>query len=116
MSPLAWVLTGAALYLSLLGAMTIGIFVLPFALVALLALLRWGNRNDSALLLSGAGFPLFYVAYLNRNGPGTVCRAIGGGGQECMEELNPWPFLLIGASLLAAGLVRFYWMRRRISA
>ena len=66
-------MVGAALSLGVLGAMTIGIFVLPFALLGLLALLKWGDdRQSSVGLISGVGLPLLYVAYPNRNGPGTV--------------------------------------------
>jgi hypothetical protein len=40
-------LVGAALAVSVLGAMTIWLFVLPFATVGLLALLKWGGNRKS---------------------------------------------------------------------
>lgn len=55
-------------------------------------------------LLTGAGLPLLYVAYLNRAGPGAVCyhTALSGG---CDQHLNPVPWLLIGLCLIAGGVL-----------
>ena len=58
-------------------------------------------------LVSGLSLPLFFVAYLNRAGPGTICRAIGAQGQECIDEWSPWPWLAIGVVLLIGGFVQF---------
>ncbi len=113
---LAWPVVGAALSLSVLGAMTIGIFVLPFSLLGLLALLKWGgNRKSSVGLISGAGLPFLYVAFLNRNGPGMVCTPYGNGGQSCEDETSPWPWLLIGAVLVLTGVLLFVRSRRAAS-
>lgn len=104
----AWPLVGAALAVSVLGAMTIGLFVLPFATAGLLALLRWGgNRKSSIGLISGVGLPFLYIALLNRGGPGMVCSSYKNGGQACTEEYSPWPFILIGAVLVAVGVILF---------
>ncbi len=104
----AWPIVGAALAVSVLGAMTIGLFVLPFATAGLLALLRWGgNRKSSVGLISGAGLPFLYISYLNRNGPGDICKPFGQGGRQCMEEWSPWPWLIIGVVLVASGVILF---------
>jgi len=109
---LAWPLIGAALSLSVLGAMTIGIYVLPFAIAGLLALRKWGgNQKSSVGLISGAGLPVLYVAYLNRQGPGMVCGPYKNGGQQCMQEYSPWPFLLVGTILFVLGLALFIRLR-----
>lgn len=109
---LAWPLIGAALALSVLGAMTIGIFVLPFALAGFFALLKWGgNRKSSVGLISGAGLPVLFIAYLNRNGPGMVCGPYKNGGQQCTQEYSPWPFLVIGAILVLLGVLLFIRLR-----
>ena len=112
---LAWPVVGAALAVSVLGALTIGIFILPFALLGLFILLKWGgDRRSSVGLISGIGLPLLYVAFLNRDGPGTICRSYGNGGQQCMEEWSPWPWFLIGSALLATGIALFVRLRRAL--
>lgn len=62
-----WPLVGAVLAVSVLGMMTIRLFILPFTLFGLYAVLKWGgNRRSSVGLISGTGLPLFFVAYENR--------------------------------------------------
>ena len=108
-------MVGAALSLSVLGALTIGAYVMPFALVGLFILLKWGGDRRSCVgLISGLGLPLLYVAFLNRDGPGTICSSYGNGGQRCVDEWSPWPWLLIGSALLATGIVLFLRLRRAV--
>jgi hypothetical protein len=106
-----WSVIGAAYALAAIGAMTIGVFVLP---LAVLATVFTGRQRRAAVglpgLVSGAAFPLLYVAYLNREGPGMVCTATRG-GQSCTDEWSPWPWLAIAAALLVAGAIVF--VRRR---
>jgi MYXO-CTERM domain-containing protein len=107
-----WFAVGAAYALALLGAMTIGVFVLPFAVVATLSIRRHRQaRVGLPGLVSGLALPLWYVAYLNRDGPGTVCSAIAG-GQSCTDEWSPWPWLALGLGLLLAGVIVFARRRR----
>ncbi len=88
-----------------------GAAALLAALVAVLVVVavRGGVRRPRAelafLALSGAGVLPLVVAWLNRDGPGDVCRAIGDAGQECTEEWSPWPWLAAGVALVAAGVV-----------
>lgn len=108
----AWPIIGAALSFSVLGAMTIGVFVFPFAIAALLALLKWGgNRKSSVGLISGVGLPLLYIAFINRSGPGMICTTFGNGGGRCDEEMSPWPWLIIGAVFVVTGVVLFIRLR-----
>jgi hypothetical protein len=110
---LGWCLAGAGLCLGVLSILTIGPFVLLLTLF-LCALLLW--RLDfgwgMAGLLSGAGVPMLYVAWLNRDGPGEVCsgdsRAI-----SCGDEWSPWPFVGVAVVLLVAGAVVFTRQRDR---
>lgn len=112
MSFLAWPLIGAGISYSVLGAMTIGLFVFPFVLTGLFAMFKWGgNRKSSVGLISGAGLPFLFLAYLNRSGPGMVCGPYKNGGQECTQEYSPWPFLIIGAIFVLLGVLMFIRIR-----
>ena len=83
----------------MLGALSIGIFVLPCALIATFYLAR---RTPSARyttgVLSGIGLPLLFVAFTNRNGPGLICA-----GDTCGQQLSPWPWLLAGVLFVLLG-------------
>jgi di/tricarboxylate transporter len=94
--------------LALLTPLTIGRFVLVAVIVALAVLLRRSGGFDAGVtgLLSGAGLLMVYIAYLNRDGPGEVCR-INPTGQECTSEWSPWPWLVLGIVLVAAGVLLF---------
>lgn len=113
LSILAWPVAGAALAISVLGAMTIGLYVLPLAIAALFALLRWGgNRRNSIGLISGVGLPFLFIAFRYRHGPpGMVCRPSGDGGQQCAQVFSPWPLLIIGAILVLLGTLLFMRLR-----
>jgi hypothetical protein len=95
-----WAVAGAAGALGVLTVPTIGIIVLPAALV-LGAVLAWRapRRMAGPGIVAGLGLPLLYVGYLNRGGPGLICTALPGGG-ECTQEWSPWPW--VGAGLLFA--------------
>lgn len=108
-----WLIIGASYALSLLGAASIGLFVLPLPVLATILLARRRQAHSGLPgLISGLGIPLLYVAYLNRAGPGTICTTITGGGQECAGEWSPWPWLAAGVILLALGAAAFTaWQR-----
>jgi hypothetical protein len=101
----AWLLVGAAYGVGVIGILSIGIFVLPLALIAtLLLVLRPAARAGAAGAVVGVGLPLLYVAYLNRSGPGTVCTATRSGGQACVDESNPWLWLAAALVIIAVGV------------
>jgi hypothetical protein len=84
------------------------VLLLPVAGVLAYGLSRFrGSRDHSEGTLTGAGLPFLYVAYLNRQGPGTVCYTDGHGGGGCDEYLNPWPWLAIGVVLIVAGVLLY---------
>jgi len=76
----AWLADGASYVVAVLGALSIGLFVLvvAIALTVVLATCR-GSSVGSPGVISGAGLPLLYVAYLNRGGPGNVCSTFANG-------------------------------------
>jgi hypothetical protein len=100
-----WALVGAVF--------AVGLDIPPVLLAAgglgLLAGRAGGGRGAWGFA-TGAGVPFLYVAYVNRQGPGTVCHAIGTGryrGSECGEVLDPWPWLVVGLVLIAVGVVGY---------
>jgi MYXO-CTERM domain-containing protein len=108
---LAWLVVGVAWMFVLLGAMTIGILLVPLALTGTILLARHRSAAIGAYgLVSGLGLPFLFVAYLNRDGPGEVCRTVRS-GSRCTEEWSPWPWFAIGALLLLGGVALF---RRRV--
>ena len=104
---LAWFGAGALVALAFLGALTIGIFVMPIAgaLIVLLATRR-NAFNGVAGLISGLGLPILLVAYFNREGPGNIC-TVTATSTSCTEEWSPWPWLLIGVAVVIVGVVVF---------
>jgi len=106
-------LVGGLYALSLLGMMTIGIFVLPIPVVATVLLVRRQKAGRGTLgLVAGIALPLFCVSLLNRDGPGMICSAFEG-GTACTEEMSPWPWLAAGLAFMALGISPFWFMRPR---
>ena len=102
-------MVGAAYAFGLLGVLTIGIFVLPVALLATVFLLV-GTRRDlrgATGALSGVGVPLLVVAVLNRSGPGRVCTTLAGGAQKCEEQTSPWPWLVAAVLFVLLGVAAY---------
>lgn len=116
---LLWALVGAAGCLGLVSLLTIGVFVLPVALLAGGVLLwRTGMTRSVAGLLSGAGVIPLYISWLNRDGPGTVCTSFGdpgdltNSGESCVDQWSPWPWLVAGLACIAAGVILYRVLRR----
>ena len=105
---IAWMGTGVGYALGILGGFTIGLFVLVMPVATTIVLVTH-RRTRAGLpgLVTGLSLPVFYVAYLNRLGPGTVCRTIGTAGQSCADEWSPWPWLIVGVVLLVGGCAWF---------
>jgi hypothetical protein len=99
---LAWLLVGACGGVGLAAILTVGAAFVVLAAVAAVFLLRRGPGRAVLGGVSGLALPLFYLAYLNRGGPGEVCHAVPG-GQTCTDEYTPLPFLVAGALMLLAG-------------
>jgi hypothetical protein len=114
----AWVGAGALVAFALVSAASIGLFVLPFALLALWAVLRRSPPWPTPLgLVSGAGLVCLLIWILNRdyrpcpeNGELTV--PPGATSVEC-GGFDALPFLAAGIVLTLAGPALFAAVRRR---
>lgn len=107
-----WLALGACAGVGLAAILTVGIALLLLAAVAAGVLLWKGPRDAVSGLLAGLAVPLFYIAYLNRSGPGNVCHTVAG-GQSCTDEYSPVPFLVAGVVLAAAGFLLFVVLSRK---
>jgi hypothetical protein len=98
--------------LGVLSLLTIGPFVLLLTLV-LCGFLLWRLEFGAGMagLLPGASVPVLYVAWLNRDGPGTVCTTTST-SNSCGDEWAPWPFVVVAVLMVAAGVIAFIRMRR----
>gem|GEM_PF-2640933 len=109
-----WTLVGGLFSFGIMSILTIG----PWAIIASVVLTIIGLadpslRNRSVLMLiSGIGIPVLYVAWLNRDGPGTVCRT-DGASTLCGDEWSPWPFMAVALLLMGAGVALSLMLRRR---
>jgi hypothetical protein len=98
----AWALIGSG---AALGAVSLGpILLVPVAAVGGLMASRPTIRNSAFGVITGAGGPLLFVAWVQRDGPGTTCwqTATSAG---CEQHLNPLPWLVLGIALFVGGLV-----------
>jgi hypothetical protein len=110
---LAWCVIGAALCFGVLSLLSVGPLVLLATFIVCGFLLwaldfGWGMAG----MLSGAALPLFYVAWLNREGPGEVCTYMATSA-ECGDESSPWPLVVVAFLLLVAGVALFVRQRGR---
>jgi len=109
-----WLIVGASYAVSILGAASIGLFLLPLPALATILLARRPHANSGLPgLISGLGIPLLYVAYLNRAGPGTICTTTSA-GQYCTDEWSPWPWLAAAVVLLVLGAAAFIVRQRHL--
>jgi len=88
-----------------LGLVSLGPLALIPAVIAATVLTQNASaRRSAAGVLAGAGFLLLYVAYVQRQGPGTTCwhTATATG---CDQHLNPIPWLVVGLALVIGGVL-----------
>jgi len=106
-----WALVGALASFGVAGVMTIGIFFLAAAatLALLAALLKISTRGWPGMFI-GVAFTPFYIAVLNRSGPGQICTRTAT-TISCSEQTNPWWWVAAGVALVAIGAILL--LRRR---
>jgi hypothetical protein len=101
----AWAVAGTLYAVGIAGILTIGIFVLPVAVLVMVLI----ARNEAAKagwpgLITGIGVVPLVIAYLNRGGPGMVCTTTATSG-SCTQEFNPWIFIAAAVVLVTVGIV-----------
>ncbi|MEI2779202.1 MAG: hypothetical protein V9G19_25220 [Tetrasphaera sp.] len=102
----AWALFGALAGLSVLGILTIGIFVAPFALVLLAILLSRRVPHAAPGILAGLGVLLVWVSWVNRIESAATCSGSSDTPDTCSRVVVPWVWLvpallcLVAAALL----------------
>ncbi len=105
----AWIVVGCALAF---GTVSLGpLVLLPVAVIAVLMSRQVAARRSAYGALVGMGLLLLFVAYLNREGPGTTCWQHGT-ASGCDQHLNPLPWLALGVALIAGGFVAHRLPRR----
>jgi hypothetical protein len=89
------------------GISVIGLVTIPAsALASIFLLSRPGLRASVYGVLVGVGIPLLAVAYMNREGPGTVCHPFDAGrGVQCDDLYDPRKWAGVGLALVVAGLL-----------
>ena len=99
-----WALFGSSLALA---SVSLGpLLLVPVALLGVFVWRRWpGARRSAFGLITGGGALLLFVAWLQREGPGTTCRHIPPAGIQCDQHLNPLPWLVVGILLVVAAVV-----------
>jgi hypothetical protein len=79
----AWILVGLAGLVSVAGILTIGVFTMPLVYAgAILLLVRPDRTRGVAIMLCALTVSPLLVAWLNRDGPGQVCRFYPSDGVE----------------------------------
>lgn len=102
---LGWAAVTAAFGMALLSILSIGLFLVPVPVILTAFLLRTRNAQGSLWgLMSGAAVAPLFLAYTNRSGPGTICNLAA---TACVDEIDPWPWALVGVALLVAGVLVF---------
>lgn len=95
--------------------LTIGAFVLLLAVLMTLIGLVVSRLRGTPVLAAFPGLSVApgYLAWLNRDGPGTVCGDVVRGSQHCVDEWSPWPFGAVALMLLGGGSALLWVVHRR---
>ena len=113
-----WLLTGVVLGVGLVAAFALG----PLLVIAAVAAAAAGavvpslrGRHAWLTVWAGIGVAPAYVAWLNREGPGIICRQSADGVQSCTEEYNPWGFAALAVLLVLGSVVGLFVLARASS-
>ncbi|MFS3130467.1 hypothetical protein ACLM5J_18840 [Nocardioides sp. Bht2] len=100
-----WGIVGALAGVGTVGILTIGGPLLGLGLVMALIGLRVPTLRATGwpMVLVGAAIGPGYLAWLNHQGPGTVCTTEGT-TLTCTDLWSPWPFVAVAGVLVAVGV------------
>jgi hypothetical protein len=97
-----------------LGIVSLGLLLLVPAVIGAAVLGASAAARRAAWgVLFGQGLLLLYVAYVQRDGPGTTCWQTAAAG-GCEEHLDPRPWLVIGLVLMFVGVTAHVWSSERV--
>lgn len=101
-----WAVTGAFVGIGVVSLLTVGPFLLPIAALLGVTGILWSPlRNQSTItLVAGLAVAPMLLAWINREGPGTVCTATRN-GTTCSDRWSPWPFVFVAVVLLAVSAI-----------
>ena len=114
---LAWALAGGVLLFAVLSGLSIGVFLLPLAVVGLVLVVR-RVRAWPEISGTGAGFGVlcFLIAFLNRDytpcPKGPITLSPGAGEFEC-GGFDPVPWLVAGLALVVLSSLAYALARSR---
>jgi len=102
---LGWLGVGILAGVGLLGILTIGIVLLALAgSLAALLIHRGLGAGWGSGVLAGLATATAYLAWTNGRGPGDIC-VVRGDEQACTQYLDPRPWALATAVLVALAVV-----------
>src|SRR4051812_1621232 len=101
-----WLVVGALAGIGIAALLSIGVVLLAAAAVlAVIGARTPALRNRSVVAIpAGVGVAVLYLAWINRDGPGNVCKTTGT-TTTCTDQISPWPFVAVAVVLIAVSLV-----------
>ena len=109
----AWSLVGAGYVVGILGALTIGPFVMPLPVIGtVLLVLRPRSLRAAPGLIAGPVWILSFIAFRD-HGTSPVCTGTLGGGSCSYQPWNRWPWTCAAVGFLVIAVVVFVLTQRR---
>lgn len=102
-----WIAVGGLIGIGVASLLTIGlVFLLAGGVLGVIGSLLPALHNRSAgAALAGLGAAALFLAWLNRGGPGEVCKPLSDDGMSCVDAASPWPFMAVAAALVAGAVL-----------
>jgi hypothetical protein len=109
-----WLAVGVLAGIGIAGLLTVGIvFVVAAGVLGAVGVAVPALRSRAVVVVpAGLAVVPAYLAWLNRDGPGSVCET-SAGGATCTEEWTPWPFVAAAVLLVVVAVVLALAVRRK---